>query len=166
MPSIGCSSNKRSKLGGAVGFLGTLLSFLSAMVLIALTNQTAFCHGVILSYSTQEGIEIEATYDSGEPMSEAQVTVYSPESPSDPWLSGECDNLGKFFFVPDSNIPGTWEVTVRKAGHGGIMRIEVEEGLVTAQTVGSYTRLQKVLMSAAIIWGFIGTALFFKRRSR
>ncbi|MBM3699677.1 MAG: carboxypeptidase regulatory-like domain-containing protein [Actinobacteria bacterium] len=121
-------------------------------------------HGVILEYTQNSSVEITARYDYGEPMSGAQVAVFAPGSPSEPWLTGTCDDSGKFSFVPDTQIPGLWEVQVRQAGHGDIIRIQISEGSAGPSGAGGFTTAQKIIMAAAVIWGLVGTALFFTRR--
>lgn len=190
-------------------------------------------------------IEICATYDVGEPMSEAQVAIFSPNDLANPWKTGQTDKAGCFTFAPDLSIPGTWDVQVRLAGHGDMMHIEItgdegktlksesgeaaaekstEESLVEgtvdkteaekvaasqepvyvvvggpagntaplvqivvndgsvvvgdatlptgAKAVHSapvgvgYSTAQIVVMAACVIWGFIGTALFFASRRK
>jgi len=127
---------------------------------------TASAHGVNLEYTSDVTIEIIARYDSGTPMSGAQVAVYTPEDPTTPWLTGVCDEEGRFTFVPDTSIPGTWDVQVRLAGHGGIIHIPVGGSDVGASGVGGFTHLQIGLMSACVVWGTIGTALYFSRRRK
>ncbi|MBN1288425.1 MAG: carboxypeptidase regulatory-like domain-containing protein [Actinobacteria bacterium] len=124
----------------------------------------AYAHGAKLSYEPSEGVEVTAQFDDGEPLSGGQVSVYAPDEPSDPWLTGTCDGRGKFFFVPDDKIPGTWQVKVRKAGHGGIINIDVKEGTVESGGSTGFSTLQIVVMSLAVIWGFVGTGLYFARR--
>ena len=137
-----------------------------AFLVPAVPVQLAFGHGVDLSIAPREGIEVNAAFDGGGPMADAQVSVFAPGEPAEPWLRGSTDADGGFFFVPDTGLPGTWEVQVREAGHGGIIRIEVEpEGAVQATAAGGLTALQKVLMAACVIWGAIGTALYFKRQA-
>lgn len=150
------------RLAGAA-FAGAAALVLALLILF-LTAPTAAAHGVELSYDAREGIEITARFDSGDPMAEAQVTVYAPGEPSEPWLKGSCDEAGKFFFVPDPALPGTWEVQVRQAGHGGMIRIDVEEGNIEAGGPTGFTTLQKVVMALAVVWGCVGTALYFRRR--
>lgn len=152
----------------------------------------ALAHGSTIQFRKTEAIEIQARYDSGAPMREAQVTVYAPGDPSTPWLQGVTDQEGRFTFTPDFEQPGHWDVKVRQAGHGDIVSIPVGE--VAAATVAAedavagpadaaaapeaaaekvaraqwagraYTPLQKWTMGAVGIWGFVGTALFFTRR--
>lgn len=131
----------------------------------------AIAHGVTLEYQMTQALEIQAAYDSGEPMAEAQVTVYAPAAPATPWLQGTTDQQGRFVFVPDGTQPGTWEVKVRQAGHGDIVSIPIQAGTdqlafrtTASETTAGYTPLQKGLMGAAVIWGFVGTALFFAKR--
>ena len=125
---------------------------------------TAYAHGAKIEYTANTNIEIVAKYDSGEPMAEAQVTVYAPDNPSTPWLTGTCDKNGRFSFTPDLSIPGTWDIQVRQAGHGDMIHIEIEEGSVVGGSSGGYSTIQIIIMSICVIWGILGTALFFKRR--
>lgn len=136
----------------------------------------AWAHGANISYRTTEAIEIQAVYDTGEPLAAAQVTLYAPEDPATAWLTGMTDEQGRFWFRPDPEQPGDWEVTVRQAGHGDILVIPVEPtDLDPAPRSGSsvisgarsdnasFSLLQKGVMVGAILWGCVGTALFFSR---
>ncbi|MEW5784523.1 MAG: carboxypeptidase-like regulatory domain-containing protein [Bacillota bacterium] len=135
-----------------------------AICLLHLLPAQAAAHGAALSYETVRGIEITALYDSGEPMTGAQVAVFAPDDPVEPWLTGTCDDSGKFFFTPDPDRPGLWEIQARLAGHGDLLRIEVTaDSGISGGTTG-FTALQKLVMAMAVIWGLTGTALFFSRR--
>jgi nickel transport protein len=123
-----------------------------------------YAHGARIEYTSSTEIEIVAKYDTGEPMGGAQVVVYAPDDPSTPWLTGVCDDEGRFTFVPDSTKPGTWDVQVRQAGHGDMVHIPVGEGAVVAASSGGYSVLQIVLMAVCVVWGIAGTALYFSRR--
>ena len=162
-------------------------------------------HGVTIEYQPTESIQVQAEYDSGEPMKEAQVMVYSPENLSEPWTQGTTDEQGQYVFVPDPSQPGNWEVTVRQAGHGDIVVIPVgeDDGAVAdgdasgadgdapgadgdapgadgeavaeptsetqsepASQTAQLSPVQQGITIGAVIWGFIGTALFFARGKR
>jgi nickel transport protein len=140
-----------------------LVTILLVFLLTLGSSATAFAHGVALEYKTDVVVEILAAYDNGEPMSWAQVKVYAPDEPSTPWLTGVCDENGCFTFTPDPSTPGTWSVQVSYMVHGGWLHIPIGEGVVGAGGTG-YTQLQLALMAGCVIWGFIGTALFFSRR--
>ena len=129
----------------------------------------AHAHGVVIEYTSNISdieIEITAKYDTEEPMDGAQVVVYAPDDPSNPWLTGVCDEKGHFTFTPDTSKPGIWDVKIRQAGHGGIIHIPVGEDGVAASgsSGGDYSVLQIVLMSVCVIWGLIGTALYLSSR--
>ena len=141
-----------------------IAAVIGVLVLGLLLPAEALAHGVNIQYSSDIEITIVASYDSGGPMAGAQVTVYAPDDPSTPWLTGVCDDEGRFSFTPDSSIPGTWDVQVRLAGHGGMIHIPVGEGTAGSGGVGGYSYLQIGLMAACVIWGNIGTALYFRRR--
>lgn len=123
----------------------------------------ASAHGATVDYQTVQAISINAVYDGGQPMADAQVTVYAPNDPSTPWSTGTTDEQGRFTFTPDADQPGNWEVKVRQAGHGDIVTIPVGETVAEAGS-DSYTPVQKALLGAAGAWGFLGTALFFARK--
>jgi nickel transport protein len=132
-------------------------------VLFLSTAGAAFAHGARIEYTVGMTVEIQATYDTGEPMAGGQVTVYAPDDPSTPWLTGVCDQEGRFAFTPDPDQPGTWDVQVRQAGHGDIVHIEIGPGAATSGGSG-FTVPQILLMAACVVWGCIGTALYFSRK--
>ncbi|MDY6917926.1 MAG: carboxypeptidase regulatory-like domain-containing protein [Chloroflexota bacterium] len=140
--------------------LGVYLAF---VVIALLVPTTVYAHGVDIYYTSSTVVEIVAAYDTGEPMAGAQVAVYAPDELSTPWLTGVCDEEGRFSFSPDTSKPGTWDVQVRLAGHGDIVHIAVGGG-TAASSGGGYSVLQIVLMSLCVVWGLIGTALYVLRR--
>lgn len=129
-------------------------------------------HGVVTQYRTQPGVEIIARFDNGQPMAGAQVAVFAPAgpgtSPSGPWLTGFCDESGRFSFLPDPSLPGNWTVRVRQAGHGDMIHITVDEpDTQPAEISGAgYTPGQIALMTISVVWGFVGSALYFSRRRK
>ena len=142
----------------------TIAAVVVGLLLSLLLPTQALAHGVSIQYTSDIEITIVAKYDSGEPMAGAQVVVYAPDDPSTPWLTGVCDDEGRFSFTPDVSKPGIWDVQVRLAGHGGMVHIPVGEGTATSGGVGGYSYLQIGLMAACVIWGSIGTAFYFRRR--
>jgi nickel transport protein len=147
----------------AIGFrsVGLAVSGLLAWPAIALA------HGAHIQSRSTDAIEIQASYDSGDPMAEAQVQVFAPDDPQTPVFTGMTDGAGRFVFVPDQ--PGDWEVSVRQAGHGDIAVIPVAaDGAIAAgyTDAAGLTPVQRWVMAGAVIWGFVGTALFFWRGKR
>jgi nickel transport protein len=148
------------------------LKWQSVIAAIAITMAFLFmpmevhAHGVNINYTSNVEVEIIATYDSGTPMAGAQVAVYAPDDPTTPWLTGICDGEGRFSFTPDTARPGIWDVQVRLAGHGGMIHIPVGGDTTTADGQGGFSHLQIGIMSACVIWGSIGTALYFSKRRK
>lgn len=126
----------------------------------------ALAHGARIEYTIDVAIELVATYDNGEPMAGAQFAVYAPDDRSTPWLTGVCDDEGRFSFVPDTSKPGIWDVQVRQAAHGHWVHIPIGKDAAVTGSAGGYTTLQIVLMALCVVWGTVGTALYFSRRRR
>ena len=139
-----------------------LVLLLTPLLILSLAGR-ALAHGAKIEYTISMAIEIRATYDTGAPMAGGQVAVYAPDDPATPWLTGVCDEDGRFTFTPDASKPGTWDVQVRQAGHGDMVHIPIGEGVTMTGATG-YTSPQIVLMGACVVWGFVGTALFFSSK--
>lgn len=149
-----------------------------------LLSSLAHAHGAKIEYRTSPSISLQAMYDTGDPMTTAQITVYAPNDPAKPWLTGRADANGHFNFVPDPVISGMWAVQAREAGHGAFIQIPIgnDASAVAVAPVasgafqaapaarfsltdgGQSPLLQRWVTTAAVIWGFIGTSLFFARK--
>jgi len=149
--------------GGKQDIMKKCFITIAAVIAVLSFPAASLAHGARIGYKTGTAVEITAEYDSGDPMSGAQVIVYAPDNPSEPWLSGVCDENGRFVFVPDISKSGIWDVQVRFAGHGDIIHIPVDENIKQSGSTG-FSGMQIALMTACVAWGFIGTALFFLRR--
>ncbi|NDJ75979.1 MAG: hypothetical protein GYB65_06945 [Chloroflexi bacterium] len=80
-------------------------------------------------------VALHAQFDTGEAMDEAQVVVYAPDNPQDPFLTGTCDAEGRYAFAVDLGRPGVWEIQVRKAGHGDWLKIDLDENAIEFEEV-------------------------------
>jgi nickel transport protein len=147
----------------------TLRMIILICIAMLLANSVeVHAHGVNAGYIERTGIEVVARYDTGHPMSGARVSVFAPDNPATPWKTSTLDENGRFLFVPDPVMPGTWSVQVRQEGHGAMIHIPVGESVAREVQTGpvSLTLLQRILVAASICWGGIGTALYFSRKRR
>ncbi|MEO1590531.1 MAG: carboxypeptidase regulatory-like domain-containing protein [Cyanobacteria bacterium J06632_22] len=143
--------------------------WISAIFGLLVSSQAAlpaWAHGAISSVETLTTVRITSQYDTGEPIAQGQVAVYSPDNVETPWLTGTTDASGVFEFIP-SDVAGNWEVIIRKAGHGQSITVPLgtEGGAKAPSFDTGLSTLQKVITGLAVVWGFLGTALFFARRS-
>lgn len=158
----------------------TALPLLGLLSLVSWQTR-ANAHGVAIEYQPTQAYEINAVYDTGEPMVNAQVVVFAPDDPATPWLTGTTNATGQFVFSPSA--PGNWEIQVRQAGHGDVLVIPVADVATASPDPSSdrpnaenpnastsansatrkYSSLQTSLMIGSVLWGCIGTALFFSR---
>ena len=144
-----------------------LLAFFLGLCIWSQASFEAQAHGAYIDTRNTTTVEIQANYDSGDPLAEAQVLIYAPTDAESARFEGVTDLEGKFSFSPDQ--PGSWEVTVREAGHGAVTTIPVSEtGAVTTSLSANsqLSPLQRAITMGAIVWGFIGTALYFRRTKR
>ncbi len=133
---------------------------------------------VVEEVRVERRVEVRASYHSGRPMAAARAAVYAPGSGDEPWLTGACADDGSFSFEPPPGKGGEWTVRVTDRGHAGVVTIALpppggdgagaparSEVRAEASSAPHLSTLQRVLMGACVIWGLVGTALFFSRRS-
>lgn len=132
----------------------------------------ASAHNVDIQYQSLSSYRITATYDGGQPLVQAQVSIFAPNQPARPWLQGKTDAQGQFTFTPSQG--GDWEVRVRQAGHGQFLLIPVTREQPAPLNPKPSRQLgppslhwgQRGLILGSVVWGCIGTALFFSRCRR
>ena len=201
-------------------------TFFAVWIVLAFAMPT-FAHGVRINHTIDEAtgeITVMAAFDTGEVLDEAAVIIFAPDDLINPWSTGVMDETGSYTFIPDYTLEGFWDIQVRKAGHGGLINIEISQDMMpedppedditaseddtqtsltmsdgsqivitgdaqfqvtgdivisatgtieeantnttqVANPLGNgFTTAQIIIMSVSVIWGFIGTALFFARR--
>lgn len=130
-------------------------------------------HGAFVEAEPVTAVGVHARFDTGAPMENAQVSVFAPDDPATPWLTGQADAAGQFVFTPDAKA-GRWAIQVRQAGHGAMGYVEVggngADSLVITAAPGpagapgaGTTLTQRLIMVACVLWGALGTALYLRR---
>lgn len=132
------------------------------------------------------GVQIQAKFESGEPIAHARVEIYAPNQAEQPWLTGQADGRGHFTFNPDT--VGEW-FKVHQAGHGAVVKVPIDRlpspvappsatddatatlsqpspaiRVAQPQTGGGLPPMQREIGSVLVIGGCIGTALYFRSR--
>lgn len=165
------------------GGLTVLVLVLTLVLALVVAPVPADAHGaqveavVVRNVAVSHRVDVRATYHSGRPMAGAGVSVFAPGDAENPWLTGACDDSGGFSFEPPPEMSGEWVVRVVHQGHGGVVTIAIEAAAVgdgsiadpaviraEASSSPHLSTLQRVLMGASVVWGLLGTALFFSRR--
>lgn len=147
-----------------------VFAVLATSLILIPTLNIVQAHGVNISYHADMTYRIEAKFDNGQPMVNGQVTIYAPDNPAVVWGEGFTNDEGVYLFTPDPKIAGDWTIKIRQAGHGSLITIPIGsdntfvggEGATSGST--GLSLLQKILMAACVVWGAVGTALYFKRR--
>ena len=156
----------------------------SLIVASTLYPLSSLAHNTMIEYQVQEAIAIEAKFDNGTSMSNAQVVIYAPDNPRQPWKQGVTDEQGKFTFIPDYTKEGNWSIKIRSAGHGSVINIPINSSNIPQSSISSHhyqtdssaaiktnqnkqlSFTQKLMMAIMGGWGFVGTALFFSRKNK
>lgn len=140
------------------------------LLVSAWTAPSVLAHGTAVNYRvTPKAVEIDAAFDTGAPMANAQITVYSPDGSTEPWLTGKADREGHFAFTLPPDQTGTWQVKVRQAGHGKILNIPVgTENAAVEATVSSepVSPMLRSLLGVVVVGGFVLTAILFSSRKK
>lgn len=111
------------------------IAILIALGVLLTTAMPVFGHGVVVEHTsdpTTGDITVTAAYDTGELLDDAQVAIFAPDAPAEPWQTGATDTDGEYTFTPDYDNEGFWAVQVRKAGHGGLVNIELDSSMAPA----------------------------------
>ena len=143
------------------------VKILQLSVALLMLTAPVFGHGARVTWEIQgDSVHISASFDDGQPLDRAQVTVFSGAAPSVPYIVGMTDENGEFSFLPDREESLNWDVQVRSAGHGDIVHLSLAEESSIGDEQGKFTTLQIMIMSVCVVWGFVGTAFFFASRRK
>lgn len=136
------------------------------VVCFLMTTGIAWGHGMFHEIAGKEAVVVTAEYDDGEPMSYADVKIYSPAGGKIEHQNGRTDKNGCFAFVPDS--PGQWRIIIDgDMGHVIDTTFAVDEALavVNKQEAGQgYPRWQGILTGLSVIFGLCGFACYLRAR--
>ncbi len=124
-----------------------------------------YAHGAKYEILSRGVLGVKASYEAGDPMADARVMVYAPNS-SEVFFLTKTDKNGIASFSPDR--AGLWTLMIRdNTGHGLRVNLNVDDTMTVSQgdrAAGTTTPLQKIIMAICVIWGLMGTALYFKRK--
>jgi nickel transport protein len=144
----------------------TIPLLLLAFTIAATAVGTIRAHGTEIIYQVEDGIVIiDAIFDSGEPMANAQIVAYAPDNPSDPYYQGITDENGHIAFPIDPAITGSWDISVRTAGHGEMLHIPVDSSTTSLINAGNESRSQSqtIMLAGGVVVILGGIALYFMR---
>lgn len=125
-----------------------------------------YAHGTKYKIIQPKTITIQAAFEDDTPMANSDVLIFPPGSTK---AAGKVktDSKGIFQFTPEK--PGNWILQVRgKGGHGMRINLEVNDSLQIMKNSEhqSTPYAQKIIMAICVIWGFVGTALYFMGKNK
>ncbi len=130
-----------------------------------LITPLAHAHGTeITAQPDGRTITINALFDTGEPMAEAQVLIYAPDDPQATWQKGVTDDAGLYSFEIDPALAGDWSINIRTAGHGQWLYLTVAaDGTVDVNNPDDRPAWVKWSMAAVVVAGLIGIGAWSRR---
>lgn len=134
-------------------------------ILILLFNSLIFSHSIVQK-DINGGVGLQISYDSGGPLSEADVQIFSPENRKLAFQQLSTDMNGRFLFYPDKT--GKWKIVANDGiGHGLTTEITIEN-LQIMKTSGAehpgFSRFHKIVIGISIIFGITGILFFFSAK--
>ncbi|MGK7957663.1 MAG: hypothetical protein AB4063_20760 [Crocosphaera sp.] len=113
-------------------------------------SSKSMAHTMFTNYLLNDKLEFQTTYSTDEVAANAEVYVYAPNNFDEPWLEARTDEEGRFAFLPDTSIPGDWEVQIIDEGHGEVLIVPVTEDGVDYENI-SYELKQDLHYSSTPI---------------
>jgi nickel transport protein len=142
-----------------------ILIIILGLSFLSLLPRYLRAHGVVYEISKEDAVIVKVGYDDGEPMSYAEVKIFSPFERDIEYQNGRTDRNGCFAFFPDQ--AGEWKVIVNDGmGHGVVTEVPVKEGMNLDTIHHGFPRGQKLIAGIGIIWGLTGLVLYLKIRKR
>lgn len=131
--------------------------------LLGAGDNPVFAHGTHYTIDQTKAMVIRVEYDDGEPISYAEVKIFSPDDQKVEYQKGRTDKKGQFFFLPET--AGEWKVVVSDGmGHGVVAKVSPDNMTGLPVQSSDLKKWQKVIMALCVVWGFIGLALFHQAR--
>ena len=136
--------------------------FFFLLIFILLNTKNIWPHGVGVNI-LRNSIGLQAIYEDGVPISKAQFTFYKINN-DNPFLVLTANDIGQVFFFPkkDEKLYVKYNDSL---GHGGEINLSISKGELVISTQKD-SMFPRVIVIIAVVWGFIGTALFFLKKRK
>lgn len=123
-------------------------------------------HGTNIDWAISDTVvTITARYETGDPISNASITVYAPDNPQVAIETGSADQNGIYTFEIDPAQTGTWSISVRdNDGHGEIVNIPY--GGTSASGTTAIPPAVRYGVMAFVILGLGAVAFIFSRNQQ
>jgi nickel transport protein len=133
-------------------------------VLLTCIASDAWAHGARCR-RIDNALGIQAEYDNGNPMADAKVSLFHPDSDQTPWKNGSTDDEGRYFFVADAD--GEWTVQVEdNQGHAVAYSFQVTRGKAEQEEPAAEKKpsAMSFILALAVIFGLFGAFSLLRRR--
>jgi nickel transport protein len=143
-----------------------LRAWLYALAFLSAVSSVAHAHGLFHEVTRKEAVVVTALFDDGEPVTYAQVKVYSPDGGEIEYQNGRTDRKGSFAFLPDR--PGEWRIAIDGGmGHRlntAVVVNEISEAPKVRDSGGGRPRWPGLVTGLSLIFGLCGSLMYLKAK--
>ncbi len=133
--------------------------------LLSISLENVWAHDVIHEIQHGNAVIVNVGYESGEIMSYAEVTIFSPENKTIEYQYGRTDANGQFAFLPDA--PGEWKIVVDDGnGHGFVANYTVDESMNVEIKQSLFNRIKKLFAGLLLLFGCTGFLYYLLARKK
>lgn len=147
-----------------------LLILLFSLFILCGFSDAALAHAIETDYAfdlIRSELAFTSTFSNGEAVAGAEVKIYAPNSPEQPWAEAVMDEQGNFSFLPDTSMPGEWKIQIKQEGHEDIWVIPVNQNQIefdkisrTDQSDLHYAQYSRRSWQAGLLGVSLGTLLY------
>ncbi len=134
-------------------------------VLLSCWQSVAFAHGVTYNVVRDSAVIIKLEYDSGAPISYADIKIFSPADDKVEYQNGRTDKNGCFAFVPDRE--GVWRIKAEDGmGHGIDKEITINKGKTIENLHHDESNRNNYIGAFGVIMAVTGLLFYLKSRRK
>ncbi|BAW96177.1 hypothetical protein NIES970_11000 [[Synechococcus] sp. NIES-970] len=147
----------------------SLLTATACLSVVGFAPQVVLAHTFETNFQVRfDTIELEASFGEEGVLSDAPVTVFSPDNPEEPIMVGRTDENGKFTFQADITKAGDWAVEIGNANdsHWDRLTIPVQAEGIDASTISAIPQPEHShdYFAYSFLATMVGLGVFFGTR--
>jgi nickel transport protein len=145
-----------------------MMRYIALSLLCIFAAISAYGHGVdAVTADADSVVAVEIRYNSGEPMTYATISVFSPSSPKTEVIAGFADRNGRYAFIPDED--GEWRVEASDGmGHKSVITVNatMHAHEAVSKSGGKSPLYLRALLGVSLILNIFAVYSFVAKRRK